>query len=540
MEIARNRNIRILMISGRNDGAKKSLFAVKSDLERNVMLLEDFGGGKPWNPRIVVQQEDEETDVPEDIRKTPGLSKRAKALLQRLGGAKVATRKVRKKTGGRWTQHQLYVDRDRIAKDPTVEALGVYGNITGGRFDLIIIDDPDNDQDTRNQTQRDRKWKWLNETVLELLEPDGMAMIIMTRKHADDTGGRAIASPLWDVIHDKAVIKWPGGIPAFARGEDGVERPVEPDRTKWVAQTEVTDSGRHVIREIQCEPGAEVLWPEKWPIELLLRDKFLDNWIASLREQQQFVIDDGSAQIRREWLEAARDPSISFAEDIDEPWLKQRGIDLIVQAWDPALLDDKREADEKDSDFTVGFTVGIDTRTWTRYVLRAYRARGLTPGALRGAVKAEAARFRPLYVGFESNAFGRLHTIELKRGTDLPIVPHTTTSTKKTDAAEGLPRIATLFENGKYVLPYGDAASKAFVDVFVNEAHGYGTEAHDDTLLSLWILECVVGMYQAYCDRIIKRGKVPPHIAKRAAAEPAAATPAPKPAITTAALRRRR
>lgn len=507
-EICRNRNVRILIISRKFGGAQKSLLAVKSDLERNALLREDFAADRPWHPTLV--------DV---------------------DGERPGKEKGR---GLPWTQRALYVDRDRTLKDPTVECVGVFGAITGGRFDLIIVDDPEDDQSVRKREQRNRLEEWLNSSVFELLEPDGRVLVIMTRKHHDDLAARLMRDPRFRVRDDKAILRWPGGAPAFVR--DGVKvRPAEPDRSQWTLRLSYDDAGREVIETRldaagnrlpvfeHLAPGAEVLWPEKWPIELLLV-KFTAGWVRALREQQQFVVDDGSSELQLRWLEAARDRgvSLSFVEDDHSgaALLEQLGIDMVFGGWDLALLDDAERAEESDSDWTVGIAVGLNCTTWDRILLRLVRRRGLTPGATRTLVRTEAARFGEwtstgrMMIGIEVNAFGKLHQIELSRATDLPLVPHTTTAKGKTDAATGIPRLATLLENGKYTFPYAGAEERALVDVLIAEAHGFGVEAHDDVVMAWWILESVIGRYQRLCEALMARGEQPPHVSRRAVPGP--------------------
>lgn len=516
--IAKNRNIRILIVSGKFDSAKKSLLAIKEQLENNELLRTDFASDRPWHPTLAdASGYPGETDEPDDAYLELVDNPSIRRQLRRQVKSQKRVTKERTKRGNPWTQRQLYVLRDVVKPDPTIEAVGVFGKITGGRFDIIVIDDPDDEDSVRQAKQRDRRWNWIVSEALELLEPGGQAIVVQTRKHNDDTAGRCIQDPYWFVIHDLAISKWPGGLAAANRDEYGTLHPIEPDRTKWKVHKKLDQAtGQETIVRVECEPGAEVLWPEKWPIELLI-PKFDKNWIMALREQQQFVTDGGSGDIRLEWLNASRAKDLSFATGADDPLIQQLGIDLIVQAWDLALLDEKKKAEETDSDFTVGWTVGINTTTWHRYVLHIYRDRGLTPKQLRSQIKQLAARFGPLYIGIEVNAFAKLHKIELSRTTDLPLYPHTTTGSGKTHAEEGIPRLATLFENGKYTLPYGDRTTRAVVDSFIAEAHGFGVEAHDDTVLSLWVLESVVGRYQRACEEWVRRGKVPPHIARRIA-----------------------
>ena len=58
------------------------------------------------------------------------------------------------------------------------------------------------------------------------------------------------------------------------------------------------------------------------------------------------------------------------------------------------------------------------------------------------------------------------------------------------DIYKGVPSLAVLFENRKYRLPRGDDRSVRMTDILTNELVGLGIEAHDDTVMALWIAEC--------------------------------------------------
>lgn len=68
---------------------------------------------------------------------------------------------------------------------------GVRGPITGRRADLAIIDDPIKSQaDVTSSRQRDKLWSWFQSELLTRLKPGGRVVLVMTRWHEDDIGGR--------------------------------------------------------------------------------------------------------------------------------------------------------------------------------------------------------------------------------------------------------------------------------------------------------------------------------------------------------------
>ena len=74
-------------------------------------------------------------------------------------------------------------------------ATGVRGPITGRRADLILIDDPIKSQaEADSITSRDHLWSWFRSDLLTRLKPGGRILLIMTRWHPDDIGGRILES----------------------------------------------------------------------------------------------------------------------------------------------------------------------------------------------------------------------------------------------------------------------------------------------------------------------------------------------------------
>jgi phage terminase large subunit-like protein len=374
----------------------------------------------------------------------------------------------------KWTNTQIYVTRSKASVDPTIEAVGSGGAITGGHFDLILCDDLEDDRTTYTAGQREKTRKWWGGTVLPMLSRGGTIMVIGTRKHHDDLYHHLKVSPMWRTIEDPAIL---GEIPAHKV------------RSHWDEATQ-----QDIVDGVDVEGEAPpVLWPEERPIEYLLEERFLMGSLLFGREFQHQVQDDAAAPVKKAWLEAAkaRGANLKLGVLPDIPGF------IAVQGWDLALVTDEAKAQRQDSDYVVGVGWGKDPRTGDRYLFSGYRHRGMTPGLIRAAVIGEFEKLGGLEtiraVGVERNAFGELHYMGLAKTTDLPLKPHLTTGTKKADAWDGIPALATLFENGKVVLPYhpDDPVGRAFVDVFCDEIWGLGREPHDDTTIATWIAECV-------------------------------------------------
>lgn len=149
-------------------------------------------------------------------------------------------------------------------------AAGVGGSITGRRADLAIIDDPvKSREDADSERVRDKAWEWYVNDFLTRLKPGAKQIIVMTRWHEDDLGGRILARERnrWHVIE----------LPMEAMANDPLGR----------------------------KPG-ERLWPDWFTDEMVATAK-LDVRAWNALYQQQPASEDGD-YFKREW----------FANEYDE------------------------------------------------------------------------------------------------------------------------------------------------------------------------------------------------------------------------------
>lgn len=82
-------------------------------------------------------------------------------------------------------------------------AAGVGGSITGRRADLAIIDDPvKSREDADSERSREKAWEWYTNDLLTRLKPGARQIVVMTRWHEDDLGGRILERERshWKVI----------------------------------------------------------------------------------------------------------------------------------------------------------------------------------------------------------------------------------------------------------------------------------------------------------------------------------------------------
>lgn len=108
-------------------------------------------------------------------------------------------------------------------------SVGVQGAITGRRADLVLIDDPVRGQaEADSALMRERLWDWYRSDLVTRLRPGGRVVLVMTRWHPDDLGGRLLAADGgWRVVR----------LPALAEHGDPLGRaPGEALWPEWEGQ----------------------------------------------------------------------------------------------------------------------------------------------------------------------------------------------------------------------------------------------------------------------------------------------------------------
>jgi hypothetical protein len=88
--------------------------------------------------------------------------------------------------GEPWTANMLTVKRETTSKDPSVQACGVHGNITGARLEDILGDDLLDFENTRTHALRQDLADWFNATLVGRLTNNGTIYVIGTAFHPDD------------------------------------------------------------------------------------------------------------------------------------------------------------------------------------------------------------------------------------------------------------------------------------------------------------------------------------------------------------------
>lgn len=299
-----------------------------------------------------------------------------------------------KTDGLAWRENMIYIrGRTGAEKEPTVEALGIGGQIYGARFDLILLDDI---EDMGSAGQYEQHADWIGQEVFNRLHPEhGQLMILGTRVGVMD---------VYRKLRDDA------------RTEDQ-----EPFYTYFSQPAILSGESEHSTEW-------EVLWPERMHAKAIARAK------AAMTDPRRFTFIYQQRDIS--------DHAIFPAEAVDASINRQRfhgpmvpnatghraygmqGL-YVVAAWDPASSAGRNA-------FVV---IGTDKTTKHRWVLDVWNKKGAVARETIQLVKDWTVKYNVNEWRIEKNAVQQFITQlpELQQfvvGHGGKIVEHQTTGNK--------------------------------------------------------------------------------------------------------------
>jgi len=335
------------------------------------------------------------------------------------------------KPGDKWEEDKFTVVRKSYAKDPSVQALGLFNSITGKRIDRLITDDILDSENTQTPEQRERTEKWIKKTVFDRLTKDARVI------------NMANAWSPRDFLHN---MEREGGWAGF----------------------------RFPVHDEDGEPT----WPLKWSKE---RIQDVRNELGPLEFARSFLCrprDDGESPFDQAAIRACIQQGEGFEllHEIDDSELPDgclvvHGVDLAVG---------KKESSAK----TVIFTALYWPDDESRQVLWV-RGGKWSASEIKLNIINTFEDFGGIFV-VENNA-AQDWMIQITHETHaIPIVPFTT-GKNKTNAAFGVESLAAEMFNRKWIIPL-DGNCKREVNFWIEDMTYYSREAHaGDYLMASWL-----------------------------------------------------
>jgi len=392
-----------------------------------------------------------------------------------------------KATADQWAANKIYLGgdaRDSGEKDPTIEALGMGGQIYGSRANLIVLDDV---VTLSNAGEWAKQQDWIRQEVASRLPPGGGQLLVVGTRVAPVDLYKELRNPEhytdgrvpWSYLAMPAVLsyadKQDDWVTLWPKSEQPLGDMDSPDEDglfdRW--------SGPR-LNEVRNEVG-----PGKWSLVYQNMDVSEDAIFDP-------VCVRGSVNGMRRT--GALVPGAAGHPQDSQNFYRVIGID-------PAMAGD-----------TAAVAYAVDRRTHKRYVMDVHVMTAPTPHAIRSLIKEWSDAFRPHVVIVESNAFQLFLTQdeEIKsflasRG--IAYRPHHT-STNKQDPAFGVASLAPLFGSkvkrdgqealkhaGDNLLELPDARSehvKKLIEQLITWMPNVrGSKLKMDTVMALWFCEIV-------------------------------------------------
>lgn len=376
-----------------------------------------------------------------------------------------------------WTQEMIYVGsetRDVEQKDPTVQALGIGGQIYGARADLIIMDDC---IDRKNMREFESQIEWVQSEVMSRTNEYGTLLVVGTRLGPQDLYSEMTSPTRYpDERSPWTYLAMPAVLEFAEKSQDWVTLWPRSDRPEAGARDE--------------QPGPDGLFP-KWDgprLEKKRRRVTATVW-ARVYQQQQVAEDN-----------------VFKPEDVEGCILGSRRVGLI-----PAGMPGNREfgmagllvvagLDPATEGHTAATVVGFDPRTFKRYVLDVRNVAHMRPDALRSMVYELTDRYGISEWVIERNGFQGflVHDRELNRYLNergCVVRPHFTGNIKH-DEDFGVAAMSALFNGHKeghnmieLPNPSSSEGVRALIDQLVMWQPKAGKRVKTDTVMSLWMAE---------------------------------------------------
>ena len=339
--IAMDPNVKITIVSKTQERAKEYLYSIKQRLshERWAKLQAVYGSAGGW-------KEDADT----------------------------------------WKADRIYLSRNSTEKDPTVQALGIGGQITGARSNLIILDDV---VTTSNAHEWEKQLLWLQRDVVTRLGDNGKLLIVGTRIASND---------LYREIRNGA--HWSNGKTPFTYFAMPAVLELDEDPANWLtlwAKSHIPWEGS----EDDVLPDENGLYP-KWDGPALFRRRSEVSASAwALVYQQQDVQEDSifapacvQGSVNRMRKRGPLKPGVP-----GHP--RERGSWYTIMGLDPAMTGN-----------TAAVVMTVDRNTRKRYVLDVVNMVDPTPAKIRDLIGDWVEKYQPQELRIEINAHQKAYALD--------------------------------------------------------------------------------------------------------------------------------
>jgi hypothetical protein len=392
-----------------------------------------------------------------------------------------------KATADQWSATKIYLGgdaRDSGEKDPTVEALGMGGQIYGSRAHVIVLDDV---VTLANASEWEKQQDWIRQEVASRLPPGGGKLLVVGTRVASVDLYRELRNP--EHYTDGRVPWTYMAMPAVLETAEDTR----DWRTLW--------------------PKSEMPLDENDPPDL---EDLYDRWTGPRLSVVRNEVGPGKWSLVYQNLDIAEDAifnplcvrgSVNGMRRVGPLKNGSAGHPpdsanfYRIIGIDPAMAGD-----------TAAVAYAVDRRTGNRYVMDVHVMTAPTPSAIRKLIYEWSDAYKPHTVIVESNAFQLFLTQdeEIRRflaNRGITYRPHHT-GTNKADPDFGVASLAPLFGTvtnreagngfrhaGDNIIELADSRSegiKKLIEQLITWQPGVkGSKLKMDTVMALWFCEIV-------------------------------------------------
>lgn len=359
-----------------------------------------------------------------------------------------------------WTNAYFNVECDVIKKDPSVQAVGVHGNILGARLDLVILDDILDYENTVTKRQREELVAWYQATFSGRLTSEGRVICIGTAWHPDDIMHRWEGSALWETL-------------------------------------------RFPVYDEQGRP----LWPSRWPRDRIERKRIELGPLEFARQMLCKARDDNESRFKQEWIDGCLEEGDGARHATSAVEFFEENGGLRPDWWDEEEDEDVIEAVGRllGADHPGRFVTGVDlavqrhsaadeTSLFTIYaredgkrqVVEIRSGKWTGPEIVNRVIDTHQ-RFGSIVVVENNAAQDFILQFVREQNVTVPILPFTT-GKNKAHPEFGVESIAAEFAARRWVIPsHNGAPVDVEVDKWIQEMLFYDPRAHSgDRLMACW------------------------------------------------------
>lgn len=298
--------------------------------------------------------------------------------------------------------------RIETANGVCIEALGAGQKVRGRKYKqyrptLIIVDDPDNDDDVRSATTRQSKIEWFDKALIQCGDKETNIIVIGTMIHRECLVGYLEKHPKFKVLKFQAIRQWPVNMQLWEQWEElYIASPMKMDKEGKQERDMGKAERFYDINYDAMNEGAVVLWEEKEDL-LALMKQWAGRRASFASEKQNDPRDPSKCEFREEWL-ANTDYDY---DDLQKRLANEDHLSVIVA--DPAKGGNTKKHDY--SPIVVLHYFG-DTWCYVEVQMEKIPTTVLTDKLLDWYKALRIGRTDPI-LGFESNGFQELIGNEL-------------------------------------------------------------------------------------------------------------------------------